>query len=98
MPFNAQKTLESEFRYFKRKHKKPEYLELEHSSKFIPADMWSRLNRLNNNPSLKVVLEIIRNFETIYNDIKEILKRSHQDISGLFAGTRVNLDDNIIKK
>ena len=87
---DAQKTFDSKFRFFKRKHKKLENYNLEQASKFNPREMWDKLNRLSNPPSSKVVLEIVRDDETISTDLKEILTRWHRDISGLFAGLRDN--------
>ena len=52
--------------------------------------MWAKLKKLNNPPSSKVVLEIVREDGTISNDIKEILKRWHNDIGRLFSGLRNN--------
>ena len=88
----AKHTFESKFRFFKRKHKKQQSYDLEQAAKFNPTEMWEKLKKLNNPPSSKVVLEIVRDDESISTDIKEILQRWHKDISGLFSGLRDNPD------
>ena len=52
--------------------------------------MWEKLKKLGDPPSSKVVLEIIREDESISTDIQEILTRWHTDISKLFSGLRDN--------
>ena len=66
--------------------------DLEQASKYNPTKMWDMLSKLSNPPSSKVVLEIIREDETISTDIEEILQRWHKDISNLFSGLRENTD------
>ena len=48
--------------------------------------MWAALKLLNNPPTTRAALEIIREDETISRDIKEILERWYKDISSLFSG------------
>ena len=48
--------------------------------------MWAALKRLNNPPTVKAALEIIREDETISGDLREVLERWYRDISGLFSG------------
>ena len=67
-------------------YKKQEYNNLETSAKTDPAAMWSALKRLNNPPTTKAALEIIRDDETISTDIREVLGRWYRDISSLFSG------------
>ena len=55
-----------------------------------PNEMWSKLKKLSNPPSSKAVLEIVREDGTISNDVKEVLKRWHEDIGKLFSGLREN--------
>ena len=52
--------------------------------------MWSSLKKLNNPPSSRAALEIVRADDTISHDLKEILERWLLDISKLFSG----LNDN----
>ena len=54
--------------------------------------MWATLKKLNNPPSSKAALEIVRQDKSISRDIKEILERWHNDISNLFSGIRENPD------
>ena len=94
----AQKDFQSKFRFYKRKHKKQELIDLEHDTLNNPQKMWAKLKQLGNPPSSKAVLEIIRDDNSISSDIREILTRWHEDISKLFAGLRDNpefaFDDN----
>ena len=87
---HAQKTFDNKFRFFKRKHKKSEYDNLEKLSETDPNKMWQKLKKLSNPPSSRAALEIVREDGTISNDIKEVLKRWHDDIGKLFAGLREN--------
>ena len=82
---NAQKIFDRKFRYYKRKHKAQEFIDLENLSKNNPAEMWAKFKKLSNPTSTKAVLEIVRADETISNDKKEVLKRWHTDISNLFS-------------
>jgi hypothetical protein len=50
--------------------------------------MWSSLKKLNNPPSSRAALEIVRADDTISRDLKEILERWLNDILGLFSGVR----------
>ena len=84
----AQKIFDSKFRYYKRKHKKQQLLDLENDTIKNPQKMWEKLKKLGDPPSSKVVLEIIREDETISSDIKEVLIRWQDDISKLFSGLR----------
>ena len=87
---NAQRTFDNKFRFFKRKYRKAEFKNIERLAESDPNEMWAKLKKLNNPPSSKVVLEIVREDGTISNDIKEILKRWHNDIGRLFSGLRNN--------
>ena len=64
--------------------------------------MWSALKKLDNRPSSRAALEIVRKDKTISLDLKEILERWHMDISGFFSGLRENpefaFDENFYKK
>ena len=84
----AQKHFDKKFRYFQRQYKHNQSYELETSAKSHPAAMWAQLKRLNNPPTARAALEIIREDETISRDLKEILERWYQDISKLFSGVR----------
>ena len=44
---NAQKTFDSKFRFFKRKHKKSEYEDLENLAKTNPNEMLAKLKKLS---------------------------------------------------
>ena len=88
----AQKTFDSKFRFFKRKHRKAEFEELEVLAKTSPNQMWAKLKKLSNPPSTRAALEIVREDKSISTDIKEILQRWHADISKLFSGLRENPD------
>ena len=87
---NDQKSFQAKFRFYKRKHKKQELIDLEHDTVNNPKNMWTKLKQLGNPPSSKAVLEIIRADESISTDIQEVLERWHTDISKLFAGLREN--------
>ena len=52
--------------------------------------MWSTLKKLNNPPSSKSALEIVRADKSISRDVLEVLERWHSDISKLFSGIRDN--------
>ena len=54
--------------------------------------MWKILKSLSEPKSSKVIMEVVNEDETISTDIKEILKRWHSDISGLFSGLREDPD------
>ena len=86
----SQRTFDSKFRYFKRKYKKAEFESIEKLAESDPNEMWSKLKKLSNPPSSKAVLEIVREDGTISNDVKEVLKRWHEDIGKLFSGLREN--------
>ena len=81
---NAQTTFDSKFRYFKRKHKKSEFEDLENLAKTSPNEMWAKLKKLSNPPSTKAALEIVREDGSILTNMQEILKRWHGDFQGFF--------------
>ena len=83
-------SFDNKFRFFRRKYRKAEFNNIERLAESDPNEMWAKLKKLNNPPSSKVVLEIVREDGTISNDIKEILKRWHNDIGRLFSGLRNN--------
>ena len=83
---SIQKLFDKKYRYYKRQNHKKEYFELETSAKTNPASMWAALKRLNNPPTARAALEIIREDKTISTDLREILARWYKDISGLFSG------------
>ena len=87
---DAQRHFDKKYRYFKRLNKKTEYSNLETSAKSHPATMWETLKKLNNPPSARAALEIIREDKTVSRDLKEILERWYKDISKLFSGVREN--------
>ena len=89
---NAQRTFDSKFRYFKRKHKKSEFENLENLAKSNPNEMWAQLKKLSNPPNTRAALEIVREDKSISTDIREILARWHKDIGMLFSGLRENPD------
>ena len=64
--------------------------------------MWSALKKLDDRPSSRAALEIVREDKTISRDLKEILERWHKDISGLFSGLRDQpefaFDENFYQK
>ena len=99
---NKQKSFDNKYRELKRKKKKQDLYELENNAKTNPAGMWSTLKKLNNPPSTRAVLEIVRADETISRDLKEILERWQLDISILFSGVRENpemaFDDDFLQK
>ena len=90
---DAQKLFDKTFRQAQRKFKKQNILELEEDAKHNPTDMWSRLKKLNNPPSSRAALEIVRADDSISHDLKEILERWLNDISKLFSG--VNDDPEV---
>ena len=85
---NAQKVFDRKFRQTERNFKKQQNQELENNAKSNPTSMWSSLKKLNNPPSSRAALEIVRADDTISRDLKEILERWLNDISGLFSGVR----------
>ena len=85
---SAQKHFDKKFRFFKRQHRSGKNESLEKCAKNDPNEMWKILNSLSEPKSSKVIMEIIRNDESISTDIEEILARWHSDISGLFSGLR----------
>ena len=87
---NAQKLFDKKFRQTERKYKKQKIIELENYAKFDPTKMWSNLKKLNNPPSSRAVLEIIRNDNTLSRDVKEVLERWFIDISKLFSRIKDN--------
>ena len=84
----AQYNFDKRFRFYKRQHRAGKFKDLENFAEKDPNEMWKLLNSLSEPKSSKVVMEIINKDETISTDIKEILKRWHSDISGLFSGLR----------
>ena len=97
-----QKNFDKKFRYFQRQHKKNEYSNLETSARSKQASMWEQLKRLDNPPTTRAALEIVRGDDTISRDLKEILERWFNDISQLFSGLRedpeVAFDDNFYQE
>ena len=53
------------------------------NAKDDPAAMWKTLKKLNNPPTTKAALEIIRDDKSISADIKEVLECWYDDISRL---------------
>ena len=47
---------------------------------------WKTLKKLDNPPTARAALEIIREDKSISTDLREVLDKWYQDISGLFAG------------
>ena len=64
--------------------------------------MWSSLKKLNNPPSSRAALQIVRADKSISRDLKEILERWLTDISTLFSGVRedpaMSFDDNFYEE
>ena len=85
----AQKKFDCKYRQIKRSHQKNKNENLKNSS---PNDMWSTLKKLDNPPSSKAVLEIVKEDESISRDLREVLERWHKDISYLFSGLKENPD------
>ena len=52
--------------------------------------MWASLKSLNNHPTARAALEIIREDKSVSRDMREILERWYRDISGLFSGLQEN--------
>ena len=80
------------FRFFKRKAKKQQFIDLENMAKNNPREMWTQLKRLGNPPLTRAALQIVRDDGSISSDIKEVLARWNRDISKLFSGLRENPD------
>jgi hypothetical protein len=88
---NEQQKFDNNFRYFKRQDEKQQFTDLGNSAlNKNKTDMWSTLKKLNNPPSSRAALEIVRADESISRDIKEILEKWHCDISKLFSGVKEN--------
>ena len=83
---SLKKQFDIKFRFYKRKYKKQQSCNLLDSAIHSKPDMWATLKKLDNPPSSRAALEIIRADATISRDIREILERWHGDISKLFAG------------
>ena len=98
----TQKNFDKKFRYFQRQHMKSQYSNLEESAKSRPASMWEQLKRLDNPPTARAALEIVREDDSISRDLKEILERWFNDISKLFSGLNDNpemaFDDNFYQE
>ena len=97
-----QKNFDKKFRYCQRQHKKNEYSNLETRARSKPATMWEQLKRLDNPPTTRAALKIVRGDDTISRDLKEILERWFNDISQLFSGLRddpeVVFDENFYQE
>ena len=78
----AQNLFDKKCRYFKHAFNKQKIQNLENlGNEKNKVDMWATLKRLENNPSPKAAMEIVRADNTISNDVKEVLERWHSDIS-----------------
>ena len=84
----AQKHFDKRFRFFKRKHKAADFEELEKLATSGNPDIWKKLKLLCDPNKNKVLLEILRDDETVSTDKKEVLQRWYDDISALFSGLR----------
>ena len=64
--------------------------------------LWSTLKKLNDPPSSKASLEIIREDRTISRDVQEVPEKWYHDISKLYSGitndTEVAFDDNFLEQ
>ena len=97
-----QKLFDSTFRRAKRAHRKQEMDRLEQDARNNVNSMWSTLKKLNDPPSSKASLEIIREDRTISRDVQEVLEKWYHDISKLYSGisndTEVAFDDNFLEQ
>ena len=84
----SQKNFDKKCREAERTFKKQKNETLGNDAKFNPTGMWSSLKKLNNPPTSKAALEIVREDDTISHNLKEILQRWLVDISKLFSGVR----------
>ena len=86
----------------RRGHHKNEYTNLETNTKDDSAAMWKALKKLNNHPTTKGALEIIRDDKSICAEIKEVLELWYEDISRLFSGLHEDpelaYDDNFYRE
>ena len=102
----AQKNFDKKFRYLKRQHHKNQFRDLETNASKNPTAMWEALKKLDNRPTTKAALEIIREDKSVSTDLKEVLERWYRDISGLFSGLQEDPElafneeffQNILKK
>ena len=98
----TQKNFDKKFRYFQRQHRKTQYSNLEESAKSRPASMWEQLKKLDNPPTARAALEIVREDDSISRDLKEILERWFRDISKLFSGLNddpeMSFDENFYQE
>ena len=63
---STQQIFDKRFRYFKRKDKKEQFSNLnKYAQNCNKTDMWSTLKKLNNPPSSRAALEIVRADESI---------------------------------
>ena len=84
----SQRAFDKRFRYFKRQYKVSQLNELENLAASNPAEMWRKINALSEPKSSRAVMEIIKEDGAISGDLKEILCRWYNDISGLFSGLK----------
>ena len=85
----AQSLFDKKFRYCKRKYNDKNQNDLLNLATENDPNIWDKIRKLNSPPT-RPPLEIVREDETISNDLKEILERWHHDISRLFSGLREN--------
>ena len=81
---SCQKMFDKKYRFYKRKHKKDQLETLECNARTNPMEMWTSLKKLNNPPNTRTSLEILKQDGTISTDLREVILRWFQDISGLF--------------
>ena len=77
----AQKNFDKKFRYLKRQHHKNQFRDLETNASKNPTAMWEALKKLDNRPTTKAALEIIREDKSVSTDLKEVLNRWSQGFS-----------------
>ena len=56
---NCQNVFDRKFRYFKRKHRKQGFVDLQNSAQTNPSEMWAQLNRLSSPPTTRAALQIV---------------------------------------
>ena len=92
---NAQKIFDRRFQFYKRQHNSKYFhdlADLADKASSDPAEMWKRLKALSDHKPTHVLLEVIRDDETISKDIKDVLEKWHKDFSECFKGIKDDPD------
>ena len=92
---SAQKMFDRKFQFYKRQHSSKSFrdlADLADKASSDPAEMWKRLKALSDHKPAHVLLEVVRDDETICKDIKVVLEKWHKDFSECFKGIKDDPD------